>query len=60
MKVKTRVLLEDCIKEGIDYGYTKAHKHTDNPEEQTILNSIQHSIMEKIYEYFSFDEDEWN
>jgi len=58
MKAKTRVILEMAIEAGVARGYRRAFKHVENPEEHTILHSIEECVMSEIYEYFTFDEEE--
>ena len=59
MKVKTRVILEMAIEEGVRRGYSRAHKHVENPTEGAIIESIEEHVMSAIYEYFSFDEEDF-
>jgi len=59
MKVKTLVILEQAIEEGVRRGYSRAHKHVDNPTEGAILDSIEDCVMSQIYEYFTFDEEDY-
>jgi hypothetical protein len=56
MKPKVRVLLEQCIENGIKRGYYRAHKHTINPSEEVICASIEDAVMGEIHEWFDFDE----
>ena len=60
MKVKTLVILEQAIEEGVRRGYSRAHKHVDNPTEGAIIEQIEDAVMSQIYEYFTFDENETN
>lgn len=55
MKVNMRLLLERCVEDGIERGYRRAHKHTDEPSEQHILSQIQDAIWLEIDEYFNFE-----
>lgn len=57
MKVKTRVILDQAIKEGVLRGYRRAHKHIDNPTELMICDQIEMCVMEQIHEYFSFEDE---
>lgn len=57
MKPKTRVILELAIGEGVRYGYSRAHKHIENPSEGAVIEAIEEAVMSQIYEYFDFDED---
>jgi len=47
-----------AIEAGVARGYRRAFKHVENPEEHTILHSIEECVMSEIYEYFTFDEEE--
>ncbi len=57
MKPKTYHILSNSIESGILLGYRRAFKHNDNPLEESIVESIHHSIMNEVSEYFSFDDD---
>ena len=57
MKVKTRVILEQAIEEGVLRGWRQAHKHVENPEEHAIIDRINDAVMSQIYEYFTFDDE---
>jgi hypothetical protein len=58
MKPKFREVLEMAISEGVQYGYRRAHKHVENPTEGAIIDSIQKNVMDCIYEWFDFEENE--
>lgn len=55
MKPKTIPLLENCIKDGIAYGWSRAHKHVDHPSEDLIKQEIENHIWNAIYESFDFE-----
>lgn len=57
MKPKFREVLEMAISEGVSYGYKRAHKHVENPTEGAIIDSICENVMDCIYEWFDFEED---
>ena len=56
MKPKIRRLLEECIADGVSYGFTRAHKHTDTPDRSVIESQIHDAVMAEIDEFFDFDE----
>ena len=58
MKPKTRVILEMAIEEGVRRGYALAHKHVENPTEGAIIDSICGNVMDCIYEWFDFEENQ--
>ena len=57
MKPKFRVILEQAIEEGVRMGYRRAFKHIENPTEESICQHIEDQVMSSIYEYFTFDEE---
>jgi archaeosine-15-forming tRNA-guanine transglycosylase len=59
MKPKLRVILEMAIEEGVRRGYHRAFKHVENPTEGAIIEHVEEAVMSSIYEYFSFDEDDF-
>lgn len=59
MKVKTRVILELAIEEGVRRGWHLAHKYVEKPEEHAIIDRINDTVMAQIYEYFTFDEEDF-
>lgn len=59
MKPKIRNILEACIERGIEAGYAKAFKHTDDPTPIAITTSIENYIWDNIYEVFTFDDEDF-
>ncbi len=59
MKVYLRVILEMAIEEGVRRGYSRAHKHVENPTEDCIIEQIEDAVMSQIYEYFTFDDEDY-
>ena len=59
MKAKMRVILEMAVEEGVRRGYSRAYKHVENPTEGAIIEQIEDAVMSQIYEYFTFDEEDY-
>jgi hypothetical protein len=57
VRAKVRHILEECIINGIEYGYERAHKHTDTPKESHIQECVMDAIWLEIDERFEFDRD---
>lgn len=57
MKPKVHVILDQAIREGVRLGYSRAHKHVENPTEGAIIERIEDAVMSAIYEYFTFEEE---
>ena len=58
MKPKFRVILDQAINEGVRLGYRRAFKHNENPIEEVIIETIEDNVMAKMYEYFTFPNEE--
>ena len=58
MKPKLHLVLELAIKNGIDYGWNRAHKHTDTPSEDLIKQEMEEAIWHEIYEWFDMGEND--
>lgn len=54
MKPKSWPVLVRCVEEGVQMGWNRAHKHTDHPDEQSILEHIETEVMNAICEAFDF------
>jgi hypothetical protein len=59
MKPKFRVILGEAIEAGVRRGYRRAYKHIENPTEEAIIEHIENAVMSSIYEYFTFDEEDF-
>jgi len=59
MKPKIHVILSQAINEGVLRGYRRAFKHNEDPSEEIICETIEECVMSQIYEYFTFDEENY-
>ena len=59
MTPKFRVILEQALEEGIRRGYRRAFKHNEDPSEEVICDTIEECVMSQIYEYFTFDDEDF-
>jgi hypothetical protein len=57
MKAKTYQLIQECVENGVQLGFNRAHKHTDTPSDEELQNKIIDSVMLEICEWFTFEED---
>jgi hypothetical protein len=55
MKPNIRTILTQAIERGIDYGWSRAHKHTDSPDTSKIKEYIEMDIWEEIDAVFDFE-----
>ena len=54
MKANMYKLIERCVEEGVQYGYNRAHKHTDTPTEDQIKLAVTDAVMNEICDWFDF------
>lgn len=59
MKPKMFHILNIAVEQGVREGWYRAHKHVENPREDSIKEHIEDAVMSAIHEYFVFDEDEY-
>lgn len=58
LRPKTYRVLELAVEDGITLGWNRAHKHEENPSEETIKENIRENVMLVISEWFYFDDEE--
>jgi hypothetical protein len=58
MKVKVYNVVSRAVEEGINHGYRRAHKHTDNPGLAAIKDAIYNEVMNALCDVIDFDEEE--
>jgi hypothetical protein len=56
MTPKIEKIIEMCLENGINYGWRRAHKHTETPTEDLIKGEIHHAIELELYQWFDFGE----
>ncbi len=57
MRARIYPLLSECIHNGIETGWRRAHKHDDTPDPEFIREQIYTSILFEVHEWFEFDMD---
>jgi hypothetical protein len=57
VKVNAYEVLCRAVEQGLIYGWSRAHKHTDTPDEEAIKLAMYEAITNEICEVFVFDGD---
>ena len=55
MKVKTYAVIDRAVIDGVNYGWNRAHKHTNSPSEDEIKQQMMMAVMQEICEWFDFE-----
>lgn len=50
-------IIDDIIENAIRCGYTRAHKHVDEPSEDLIVHEIHHAVMSDLCDVLKFDDE---
>ena len=58
MKVRAYDVLRRAVEEGAAYGWRRAHKHTDAPGEDAIVDQIVLGVLNEVCEYFDVDDED--
>lgn len=58
LKVNIHEVVSRAVEEGVEYGWNRAHKHTDTPDEHAIKAKITDAVMAALYEILEFDQPE--
>lgn len=55
MAVRSYDVLRRAVEDGVAYGYRRAHKYVDKPEEEAVKEAIESAVLGEICEWFDFD-----
>lgn len=56
IQLKAYSIIKRAVIEGTEYGYTRAHKHTDAPREEDITSSIVEYVMLALTDIINFED----
>lgn len=54
IRVRAYEVLIRAIEDGIDYGWQRAHKHSDAPDVYAIKSALFDAIANEVSEWFDF------
>jgi len=58
MKLKAYRIVSDAVERAVSYGYNRAHKHTETPGKDGIVDAIYNEVMNELSEIIDWDEGE--
>lgn len=50
-------IMDEAVENGVRYGWRRAHKHTETPDEDMIVDEINRAVMSELCEYLIFDDE---
>lgn len=53
--LKTYSIIDEAVQSGIEYGYNRAHKHTDTPTAEAIKEEIRRAVMIELDDVVNWD-----
>ena len=54
MKINLQLLIAEAVERGVTLGWRHAHKHTDDPTEESACDQITMDVMNELCEYVDF------
>ena len=52
LRVRVYPVLVEAIEAGVRYGWRRAHKHEESPDERTIMEAIESAVLNEMCERF--------
>lgn len=58
MRLKAYRIVSDAVERAVSYGYNRAHKHTEAPGKDGIVDAIYNEVMNELSDIIDWDEGE--
>lgn len=52
-------IMARAVEEGVNYGWNRAHKHTENPSKEHAIEQIESAVMNALCEILIFDGEDY-
>lgn len=56
IKVDLYRVVREAVENGVGYGLHRSFKHTEDPERETMKDTIADAVMNELCEWISFDD----
>lgn len=57
VRINTYAVIERAVEEGIEFGWGRAHKHTDTPTPEHVREAVHIAVMNELSDLLRFDGD---
>lgn len=58
VRINAYAVISRAVEEGVEYGWNRAHKHTDKPTRDGMITAIEDAVMLNLSELLIYDDDE--
>ncbi len=55
VRVNTYAVIARAVEEGVAYGLTRAHKHTNRPSREMLQEAIERAVLNDLCEVLQFE-----
>lgn len=55
VRVNAYAVIARAVEEGVVYGISRAHKHTDHPSREELREAIEQAVLNDLCEVLRFD-----
>lgn len=54
VQINAYMVISDAVERAVAYGWRRAHKHTDTPDETTVCQEIENAVINDLCEILMF------
>ena len=55
LRLNAYTLVSEAVERGVELGWNRAFKHTDDPQKDTFVEAVRRSVMELINEVVNWE-----
>ena len=58
VRINAYGVIERAVEDGVSYGYMRAYKHTDTPDENHIKTEIENAVMNSLSDVLIYNRED--
>lgn len=55
VRFRVHAIISEKVEQGVRYGYSRAHKHTNTPNAEAFTEAIEQAVMDALSEVIDFE-----
>jgi len=55
IRLRAYSIIDDKVAEGVKYGHARAHKHTDSPTDEEVIDAVSEAVMNALSEVIDWE-----